>query len=48
MFGSIRIHRYINININTIMKKPEMLNIVPDHLKTKICANMQLKNYLIY
>ena len=37
-----------NISIGTVMKNPEMLTFVSDHLKTKKCVSMQLKNYLIY
>ena len=25
----------LNINIGTVMKNPEMLKLIPDHLKTK-------------
>ena len=43
------IYTCLNINIGTVMKNPEMLKFVPDHLKTKKkCVRMQLKNYLIY
>ena len=36
------------VSIGAIMKNPEMLKFVPDHLKIKLkrCVNMQLKNYL--
>ena len=37
-----------NISTGTVMKNPEMLTFVSDHLKTKKCVRMQLKNYLIY
>ena len=29
------IYKSLNISIGTIMKNPEMLKFVPDHLKTK-------------
>ena len=39
---------YKSINIGTVMRNPEMLKFVPDHLKTKKkCVNIQLKNYLL-
>ena len=31
------------ISIETVMKNTEILNFVPDHLKTKKCVNKQLK-----
>ena len=36
------------IGIGTVMKNLKMLKFVPDHLKTKQCLNMELKNYHIY
>ena len=35
MIDSMDIYKSLNINIGTIMKKPEMLKFVPDDLKTK-------------
>ena len=37
----IDIMKVLNINIETVMKNPEMLEFVPDHLKTKQvqCSN---------
>ena len=35
-------------SIGTVIRKPEMLKFVPDHLKTKKYVSMQLKIYLIY
>ena len=32
------------ISIGAIMKNPELLKFVRDHLKTKKCVKMQLKN----
>ena len=37
-----------NINMGIVMKNPEMLKFIPDHLKTKKCISIQLKNYHIY
>ena len=28
------IYKYLNVSIGTVMKNPEMLKFVPDHLKT--------------
>ena len=37
---SMDIYKSLNISIGTVMKNPEMLKIVPDHLKTKkICKH---------
>ena len=35
MVDSMDIYKYLNINIGTVMKNPEMLKFVPGHLKTK-------------
>ena len=48
MVDSMDIYKSLNINIGTVMKNPERLKCVYDHLKTKKCASIQLKNYLIY
>ena len=48
MVNSINIYKSINIKIETVMKNPEMLKFVLDHLKTKKCVSIQLKSYLIY
>ena len=42
------IYKSLNINIGKVLKNPEVLKFVPDHLKLKKCVCMQLKNYLIY
>ena len=44
---STNIYKSLNINIGTAMRNPEKLKCIPDHLKTKTCVRMQLKNYLI-
>ena len=33
MVDSMDIHKSLHINIGTVMKKPEMLKFVTDHLK---------------
>ena len=36
------------ISIGAVIKNPEMLKFVPDHLKANNkCVNMQLKKYLL-
>ena len=35
MIDSMDIYKSLNINIGTVMKNPEILKYVPDHLKTK-------------
>ena len=35
MVDIIDIYKSLNISIVTVMKNPEMLQFVPDHLKTK-------------
>ena len=47
MVDSMDVYKSLNTNIGTVMKNPEMLKFVPDHLKTKN-VSMQFKNYLIY
>ena len=37
------IHKLINTNIGTLMKNPEMLKFIPDHLKTKQMCNYAVK-----
>ena len=46
MTDSMHIYKPLNIYIATVLKNPEMLKSVLDHLKTKKCTSMQLKNYL--
>ena len=33
MVDSVRIYKFLNINIGSVLKNPEILKIVPDHLK---------------
>ena len=35
MVDIMDIYKSLNISIGTVMKNPEMLKFVPDHLKTK-------------
>ena len=37
------IHKYINANIGTVMKNPELLKFVPDHLKIKQMCHYAVK-----
>ena len=49
MVDSMDIYRSLNISIGTVMKNPEMLKFVPDHLKIKeMCKHAAKKNYLIH
>ena len=41
---STNIYKSLNINTGTVKRNPEMLRIVSDHLKTKKCVSIQLKN----
>ena len=43
---STNIYKSLNIDIGTALRNPEMLEFVPDYLKTEICVSIQLKNYL--
>ena len=44
MVDIMDIYKSLNISIGTVMKNPEMLKFVPDHVKTKKIVGMQLKN----
>ena len=48
MVDGIDIYKSLNINIGRVMKNPEMLKFVLNHLKTKIRCKHEVKNYLIY
>ena len=48
MVDIMDICKSLYITIGIVMKNPDMLKFVPDHLKTKKCIRMQLKSYLIY
>ena len=50
MVDGMDIYKSLNISTGTVMRNPEMLKFVPDHLgtKKKKSVRMQLKNYLIY
>ena len=45
---SMDVYKSVKISIGTVTKNPKMSKFVPDHLKTKKCASMHLKSYLIY
>ena len=36
-------YKSLNVNIGTVVKNPEMLKFVPDHLKTKQIGNHAVK-----
>ena len=38
-------YKSLNINIGTVMKNPEMLKFVPDHLKTKKMCKHAVKKW---
>ena len=40
MVDSMNLHKSLNIDIKTVMKNPETLEFIPDHLKTKKCVSM--------
>ena len=48
MVDIMDIYKSLNISIGTVMKNPEMLKFVPDHVKTKKIVGMQLKNLFIH
>ena len=37
------VYKSLNISIRAVMKNPEIVKFILDHLKTKKCASMQLK-----
>ena len=43
MVDSMDTHKPLNIDTGTVMKNPEMLKFVPDHLKTKQMCNYAVK-----
>ena len=45
---STNIYKSLNINMGTIMRNPEMLKFVPNHLKTKMHAVKKLPYLLRY
>ena len=42
------IYKSLYISIGALMKNPEIVTFVPDHLKTKRLCKYPVKNYLIY
>ena len=43
MVDSMETYKSLNINIGTVMKNPEMIKFVPDHLKTKKISKHAVK-----
>ena len=41
MIDVMDVYKSLNISIGTVMKNPEMLKFVPDHLKTKKCVSIR-------
>ena len=41
MVGIMEICKSLNISIGTVMKTPEMLKFVPDHLKNMFLTNIR-------
>ena len=50
MVNIMDIYKSLNISIGTVMKNPEMLKFIPDHLKTKkMCKDsVKIENYFMY
>ena len=44
MIDIMDIYKSLNINIGTVMRNPEMLKFVPDHLKSKNMCKHAVKN----
>ena len=47
MVDSMDIYTSLNINIGTVMRNPELLKFVPDHVKIRKCVRMQKLLYLL-
>ena len=43
MVDIMDVYKSLDISIGVVMKNSEIVKSIPDHLKTKICASMQLK-----
>ena len=43
---SMDIYKSVKVSIGAVMRSPEILKFVPDHLNTKKFVNMLLKNYI--
>ena len=48
MVHNICMYKSLNISIGAVMKNPEMLELVLDHLKTKKMCKHAVKKLLIY
>ena len=42
------IYKSLDISNGTVMKNPEMLKFISDHLKTKNMCKHTVENYVIY
>ena len=42
------IYKSLDISNGTVMKNPEMLKFISDHLKTKKMCKHAVENYVIY
>ena len=45
---SMDIYKSLDISNGTVMKNPEMLKFISDHLKTKNMCKHAVENYVIY
>ena len=48
MVDIMDVYKSLDISIGTVMKNPEIIKFVPDHLITKNLCKHAVKNYLIY
>ena len=42
------VYKSLNISVRTVIKNPEMLKFVSDHVNTKKRCKHEVTNYLIY
>ena len=43
----VNIYKSVKISIGKVVKNPEMLQFIPDPLKTKSMCKLAVKNYLL-
>ena len=48
MVDSMDVYKSLNISIGVVMRNPEIIKFVPDHLKTKKMCKHAVKKLLIY
>ena len=48
MVDSMDVYTSLNISIGVVMRNPEIIKFVPDHLKTKKMCKHAVKKLLIY